>query len=320
MALYAFDGTWRDAEEDPVLQWTNVRHFRDLYARDDDATTYYWDGVGRRLGLAGKVVGGGLGVGVDVRVNEARALLYEAFLNGDQVIDIIGFSRGAATATAFAWSIFRWGVRAPRNILPGTDGLKNVASGSFTHDSLADKPPIRFMGLFDTVFTTGQLSPFIPFMEYQKAQKGNQSFTSLLFKGDFSLPENVETAFHALSIHERDFGFDVTRIGNAYEVWFPGDHGDVGGGDKERHITNTTLQWMIAKAESAGIRFKEYELTEGVGGISDAVRRDGKKLARRIRPGDRIFENAADLPQLADIEGLAVERTDGLSETSQSRK
>ena len=46
-------------------------------------------------------------------------------------------------------------------------------------------------------------------------------------------------------------------IPSTFMVWFPGVHCDVGGYYKERGLSDGALQWMIHKAESAGVQFKE---------------------------------------------------------------
>src|SRR5881296_3629974 len=97
MALYAFDGTWNKdkagSDED-----TNVVWFRDAYQE----TKFYWEGVGTRFGVLGRIAGGITGAGGKERISEAVKKLKESFKNGDSTIDIVGFSRGAALAVHFA--------------------------------------------------------------------------------------------------------------------------------------------------------------------------------------------------------------------------
>lgn len=316
MALYAFDGTTKNAKEDPERVWTNVRRFGERYDHGCDTEPWYWDGVGRRLGRTGECVGGLTGVGTEVRVNEARAVLFDKFSGGDEVIDIVGYSRGAATAAAFAWAIFHQGVREPRSTWTGRWG-----PGGFSGKMIAERPPIRFVGLFDMVFTTQGLQKFFPFWESLRTNRpiagpaGGFRSKSML-RGDLSLPESVGAAFHALSIHERRKAYNATRIANAYEVWFPGDHSDIGGGDKERQITDTTLRWMIRQARGVGVPVEEDDrLRRSGGGLSDAVRSDRTPLVREIRPGDRVFETATSLPQVKEIDSLEVEPASWIPQT-----
>lgn len=120
MALYAFDGTWQQDEENPAKD-TNVVWFRDAYA---DGEVFYEPGVGTRWGWLGRLAGAVGGAGGKRRVKEALAAFRRIQLTGDRNVDIVGFSRGAALALHFA-----------NSLPPGT--------------------PIRFLGLFDTVASFG---------------------------------------------------------------------------------------------------------------------------------------------------------------------
>ena len=69
MALYAFDGTWnseKDAGE--YDRNTNVVRFKDLYA----GTKFFYQGVGTKHGLLGKIAGGAFGVGGHERIEAAK--------------------------------------------------------------------------------------------------------------------------------------------------------------------------------------------------------------------------------------------------------
>ena len=120
MALYAFDGTWQYDYEDANRD-TNVVRFRDAYQSGE---VFYQPGVGTRFGWLGRLIGAITGAGGRKRVGEALDAFHRIQLSGDSIVDIVGFSRGAALALHFA------------NALP---------SGT----------PIRFLGLFDTVPSFG---------------------------------------------------------------------------------------------------------------------------------------------------------------------
>src|SRR5688500_9528400 len=104
MALYAFDGTWNEAKtnEDPAYQNTNVDRFFHAYAKNTPAgANLYVAGVGTRFDAIGRALGGAFGLGELPRITEAYAHLCRAWLTGDTTIDIVGFSRGAATTLDF---------------------------------------------------------------------------------------------------------------------------------------------------------------------------------------------------------------------------
>ena len=107
MALYAFDGTWNTAkdDEDPHFKNTNVVRFHQAYHRRSNTNDFYVSGVGTRLDKIGKIFGGVFGLGALPRINEAYDHLCKAWAAGDHTIDIIGFSRGAATTLDFCHKI-----------------------------------------------------------------------------------------------------------------------------------------------------------------------------------------------------------------------
>ena len=40
------------------------------------------------------------------------------------------------------------------------------------------------------------------------------------------------------------------------QVWFPGCHGDVGGQESDRRISDITLEWMLRRAEEEGLKLR----------------------------------------------------------------
>lgn len=223
MALYAFDGTWnkeRDAGE--YGKNTNVVKFHQAYT---GKINFYTKGVGAKLGFLGKIFGGAFGVGGKERIRKAYDEFCQAYKAGDTEIDIVGFSRGAALAVHFANTIQSKGARDPK-----------------TGKTIQKSPPIRFLGLWDVVASFG--IPFdvfgIPF-----------HWINLGYK--LTLAENVRHCFHALALDERRQTFRPTRIRGGYEVWFRGEHSDVGGGNENIGLNNIALRWMMKKALAVGL-------------------------------------------------------------------
>lgn len=66
MALYAFDGTWNSAEDEPK-DATNVVRFTELYVGNN---TEYVAGVGTHFGKLGHVLGGLFGSGGRTRISD----------------------------------------------------------------------------------------------------------------------------------------------------------------------------------------------------------------------------------------------------------
>ena len=218
MALYAFDGTWNEAKDnDQDYKNTNVSRFHDAYtANAGEQHGFYWAGVGTRLGVVGKVIGGVFGAGELPRLEEAYDQLCAAWAAGDRVIDIVGFSRGAATTLDFCHLIESRGIRG-----------------------IEPHPRIRFLGIWDVVASFGL---------------ANLGATGLNIGHHISLPQaNLQYAFHALALDERRPSFTPTRLPGAYEVWFRGAHSDVGGGNGNRGLNDIALRWMMSKAAAAGL-------------------------------------------------------------------
>lgn len=269
MALYAFDGTgdrWN-----PGTRWnvsdlsslsvderrellatitqtdktqnnrflTNVVFFLKEYVASGMQAEYF-PGVGSGAWFeteTGKtldfIFGGAFGIGAQGLVKQAFQRLRRNFSRGDRVIDIIGFSRGAATARVFA---------------------DRVARDYRKLEGEMDQPPeIRFVGLFDTV-----------------ASFGNPLNNNEIFFQN-NLPWIVRNAFHAMSLDLNRAGFGLDRaFGNhVLEVWFRGGHGDVGGnssladGSPNRSRSNISLNFMLKKAIASGIELT----TKGLAGV-----------------------------------------------------
>ena len=106
MALYAFDGTWntKKDKEDETHHNTNVVKLHAAYEKASGEKQYYVEGVGTRWDMIGAALGGVFGLGERPRLNEAYTRVCENWAapgGGDRLIDIIGFSRGSATALDF---------------------------------------------------------------------------------------------------------------------------------------------------------------------------------------------------------------------------
>src|SRR3981081_791185 len=140
MALYAFDGTWNSAKEseDQQLTNTNVFRFYQAYHKHSNAADLYVAGVGTRFDLIGKIVGGVFGLGELPRINAAYDHLCAAWAAGDHIIDIVGFSRGAATTLDFCQRIQSDGIRKPNS-----------------NEVVEPNPQIRFLGVWDVVAAFG---------------------------------------------------------------------------------------------------------------------------------------------------------------------
>ena len=124
-----------------------------------------------------------------------------------------------------------------------------------------DRPPIRMLGLFDTVASVIESGRFGPRLKSHAFTCSNRS---------------VESVAHAVAIDEKRTMFrpQLWPAGQEYwgnpfndaqarpqevdEVWFAGAHGDVGGGypEKESGLCKIPLVWMIERAMACGLKFQ----------------------------------------------------------------
>jgi len=232
MALYAFDGTW-NSDDDTDGKDTNVIRFCELYQCDYK----YISGVGTQFGAIGHALGGIFGTGGKTRIKEMSEALASNWEKGDEIIDVIGFSRGAALAVHFSNTI-------------GEDGVE-LSNGKTI------KPKVRFLGLWDIVGSFG-LS-FDTFINFQDINLG--------WDIDY-IGNNVEKCCHAMALDERRETFNVTRLDpdNKFEAieeqWFRGVHSDIGGGNENPERSNIALQWVIGEAVQCGVPIDMHKAKE----------------------------------------------------------
>ena len=231
MALYAFDGTWNAAKDgdDPSSKNTNVVRFFQAYRQHSGTKDFYVAGVGTRFGAVGRALGGAFGLGALPRINEAYDQLCQNWAAGDTIVDVVGFSRGAATTLDFCHCVMDRGIRRPGG------------------DTVVERSPrIRFLGVWDVVAAFGL---------------GNLGDDLLNIGHHLSLPKaNLQYCFHAMALDERRPSFVQTRLPGAVEVWFRGVHSDVGGGDGNSGLNDISLKWMMRKAKSAGLPITDQDI------------------------------------------------------------
>ena len=272
MALYAFDGTWNTAkdDEDPHSKNTNVFRFHQAYHKHSHTNDFYVPGVGTRLAVVGKIFGGVFGLGELPRLNEAYDHLCRAWADNDHIIDIVGFSRGAATTLDFCHKLQERGIRKPG-----------------TNEVVEPNPKIRFLGVWDVVAAFGL------------ANLGN---TGLNIGHHLAVPRaNLQYCFHALAIDERRPSFLPTRLHGACEVWFRGVHSDIGGGNTNRGLNDITLRWMMSKARAANLPIVAEDIAALQPNPASLPRPD-KKLPLQLRAVsavDRCHYTISPLPEWA---------------------
>jgi uncharacterized protein (DUF2235 family) len=266
------DGTW--AGPDPrrlgTAAPTNVVKMALMVRRHDDAgvdqVVFYQKGVG--TGPRDRFSGGFLGAGISRHIKEAYRFLIDTYDAGDQIY-LFGFSRGAYTARSLAGLIRNSGIlrRDERHRLDEAfdlyrrrdDASKPTAVESRVFRrmySCGDDPAVWFIGVWDTVGSLG-IPNGIPWLPVTWLQYLNRKWQF----HDTDLSSTVRYAFHALAVDERRAPFAPTlwtqrpdaRGQTLEQVWFVGVHSDVGGGYRDRGLSDISLLWMVRRATQAGL-------------------------------------------------------------------
>ena len=262
------DGTWNtaDQEQDGRPCPTNVTKVA-LGVDDRDSggveqRVFYQQGVGTKPGE--RLRGGALGVGLSRNVKAAYRFLVENYEDGDELF-VFGFSRGAYTARSTVGLVHNCGVLRPtyagrleeayelyrsRAVRP-----RDVESQLFRR-SYSRRPRVRFLGVWDTVGSVGIPSTGLGLAPLVNRRWGFH---------DTTLSRTVESAFQALAIDERRKPFEPTLWQRSADVpdqrveqvWFSGDHCDVGGGHRDSALADIALLWMVDRARSCGLVFRQ---------------------------------------------------------------
>jgi uncharacterized protein (DUF2235 family) len=218
------------------------------------------------------------GYGVLDNVAKAYGFIVDRYVPGDQIY-LLGFSRGGLTVRLIGGLLHRIGVLRPdaRHLIPYALELygkhytlmcdkdkrcqARAVNKEFRELVSAEAPvPIRFLGVWDTVKAFGVFR--------------SRSFPHLRHN------PSVQTVRHAIALDERRRSYMFTSWGglrdfveagpppqqDVKEVWFAGDHSDVGGGhpEQESGLSWRSLQWMVGEARLAGLKFNEVELAKKI--------------------------------------------------------
>ena len=242
--VFCFDGTGNDPgdaggfKEDESI--TNILKLHILMgggvAEDRSPTAtpgrqpqraFYYNGIGAREGesriplvgelyhsarsLVNMVVAPSFGDAQRI-LDDAKKDFDEAKYQKEDTLVIFGYSRGAALARKFASILLR--------------------------DKLANE--VSFLGVFDTVAAMNGVH-----------RKGDKISSDVVFE-DGTLDSGIKKAVHLVAIDEDRVSFTPTLMnkdpGNPdriLEVWFPGVHGDVGGGYWLDGLSDIALKFMI---------------------------------------------------------------------------
>ena len=254
------DGTWNTPE---MACPTNVVKIAQAVTEVDrdgiQQILFYDEGIGTQ-NLMDKFAGGALGKGIDLNIQQAYRFLALNYSPGDEIY-LYGFSRGSYTVRSLAGMIGFAGMLERRQIewvkeayeLYRTYRRQDTGElQAFRNTHGTEVPDITFMGCWDTVEALG-LPNKIDFLKIDEAFKERYRFINA------QLGSHIQKAAHAVAIDEIRMEFDVTLMeetpgrngSQVAEVWFPGDHGCVGGGATYKlPLSSMALEWMVEQTRA----------------------------------------------------------------------
>jgi uncharacterized protein (DUF2235 family) len=245
----------------------------------------YDQGVGTGYTWKDRLLGGATGAGIDKNIKDMYLFLALNYEPGDEIF-LFGFSRGAYTARSIGGLIRTCGILKPEYIhlvdkayelyrdrndftTPDSDLMKSFRR-NYCHE---DVTHIKFIGVWDTVGSLG-----IPLPWYKLLNMNKYKFH------DETLSSTVKCAYHALAIDEKrklflptlwdkssSTKYNKTYIQKLEQRWFAGVHSNVGGGYADNGLSNIALQWLIDKANEAGLCYNDPPLI-----VEDKDRDKGK--------------------------------------------
>lgn len=212
----------------------------------DKQIGFYFAGVGNKYDADPilQTLGMATGMGAGEIIERAYLDLVRVYQPGDRVF-IFGFSRGAAIARLLARTIDARG--APRAVWT----LKLFGKHRTLWASRKKAPvQIDVLGCWDTVGSFG-VAKTIAGINFQQLN---------MFK-DLTVPDNVAQAYHMLALDEQRDSFEPTLMDpdpiqpeRIVEVWFVGDHANVGGGWATDKLSDVTLDFLLQRISSGYAR------------------------------------------------------------------
>ena len=263
------------------------------------------------MGILDRHIGGGTGFGISKNIRDCYNFIANNYAVGDDIF-LFGFSRGATTVRSLASFIHLFGIlpKARPELIKQAYKVYKI-SDKEKRDRLAEAfidrhhtmwATIEFLGVWDTVAALG-----LPFKSLSVLVDKIPFFRHRF--QDLRLPASVRNAYHALAIDDerqtfhptmwdtRDLkmlkkmkdgkpmmkdGEPVMEQQNVKQVWFCGQHTDVGGGYAEHALSDIPLEWMKDMAVEHGLKiYREMEWNKDPNGFMHNAR--GSLVTRLYR-------------------------------------
>lgn len=245
----------------------------------------YDDGVGTEAFKPLKLLGGAFGYGLSRNVRQLYKELCRIYDPDDRIF-LFGFSRGAFTVRTLAGLIATCGILKLDQLTDSVALERRVARAyklyrrryrtwlmrrvagepdlaplqKFKSEHCHGNEKIAFIGVWDTVDAVGLPLPI--------ADAVNSYVHQFKFP-NHTLSPSVERAHHALAIDDEreafhpllwdEHGLDRSHGQVLEQVWFAGAHSNVGGGYPKQGMSLVALDWMMQRAEDAGLRLLSGE-------------------------------------------------------------
>lgn len=324
------DGTWNEPEKRDEktgrIYPTNVlkvaRAVRPHSTQGVVQVVYYFEGVGTAGGWD-KITGGAFGHGIELNVRSLYRFIVLNYEPGDELY-LFGFSRGAFTVRTLLGFMNCIGLleKDDEYYTPELYGLYESSeardSPKWEHafrniDNRRPCPPIRFIGVWDTVGALGAPGR-IGALATKILRRNKYKYH------DVELNPQIQHAYHALAIDERREPFVPTLwhkppgwTGTLEQAWFPGVHSNVGGGYSPDGLANEALHWMIEKAEGLGLEFDsrflrfyrpcfDSVLNDSMSAMYKVFGPHVRPVARQAVDGECLHQSAVDRKSLSSCQ------------------
>lgn len=289
----------------------------------------YINGVGSAESKFEELIGGAFGFGLMYRIARGYTFISRNYQPGDKIF-ILGFSRGAYTSRALAGLISKFGLLDWENLDleegsttsylaamaiilryfsegKETENFSNLISKFFdacadggvklgkwlTHllmpkQRLIEIDKIECVGVWDTVGAYG-----IPFYDNLE-----QKYLDFFEFADRILNPKIKCGLHAISIDERRLLFTPTLWepdNRITQILYSGSHSDIGGGYKERGLSDISLNWMMKRTKELGVKFTTDNLNLKPDPMSKIHPQWEVSPWQNFKHGDRNFGKRTDL-------------------------
>ncbi|QDY68676.1 DUF2235 domain-containing protein [Qingshengfaniella alkalisoli] len=250
------------------------------------------------------------GHGVNDQIRETYGALAARYRPGDRIF-LFGYSRGAFAVRSLAGIINLLGLLDP--VHATESNLRDLyrhyvndptsdAARAFVERTCQPGVQIEMVGVFDTVKALGWRLPGI----WRLTEKRYAFHSS-------HLGATAKHGFHALARDETREAYAPVMwttqddyAGHVEQVWFRGNHGDIGGHidgmTATRPLSNIPLVWMLEQAEGAGLSLPDgwraqFPRDAGAPSIGYPGPWDKLFVLRRARvigadPSERLHETA----------------------------